>query len=500
MLVVLLHSWSFAQDAAVERPKRVFVPKITVSKETTWATEPLDENGFVDYFAVINRRFSAGVTPENNAIVPLYRAIGPRPDRTRQPEEFFRLLQMAVPPDEGPYFVPPRDVWPDSALNAPWKEADHPWLAAWLRSHEVPLSRLVEASERTEAFSPLVNGPDEPLMMVLLPGIQLSRPMARALIARAMMNLGEGSRFDAWRDLIAAHRFGRLIGRGPTGIEGLVGAEIERQAIEAELTWIAEVQPPAKQLALLRRQLERLPSHGSLAEKIDSCERAIYLDSCIRLARRRLTFEEAAQGSPFENAPLPAFAAEALIRDIDWDEVLRSHNVWIDRLLTASRMRSANERRAALHQLNQDLLKLAEVRKQKYAWLVVLGDQPARTRFTADVMVSLFLPNVQHLFQYEGRLLQRNHNLKIALALAAWHSEHDSYPKTLGDLAPKYLDAVPDDYFTDQPLRYELTANGYRFYSLGANGTDDQGRGDDDTPRGDDLAVQMPRPPPNAKR
>ena len=115
-------------------------------------------------------------------------------------------------------------------------------------------------------------------------------------------------------------------------------------------------------------------------------------------------------------------------------------------------------------------------------------------------MVSRFFRNVQHLIQYEDRIIQRTHNLEIALALAAWRSEHDSYPQTLDDLAPKYLDVVPMDFFTDQPLRYERTADGYRFYSFGANGTDDQGRGGDDKPEGDDFAVQMPMPLPKANR
>lgn len=499
IIVLCFANWCSAQEVDQPASKPAFVPKITISKETTWATEPLDENGFVDYFAVINRKFSVGVTPENNAVVPLYRALGPQPGGTRQPEEFFRLLEMEVPLDEGKYCSTLRDGWPEAALNAPWKEADFPWLVAWFRSHEEPLRHVETASERTESFSPLVTGPDEPLMCVLLPGIQASRDLGRALIARAMLKLGEGSRFDAWRDLMAAHRLGRLIGRGSTGIEGLVGVAIEREAIEAELTLIAETQPPAKQIALFRRQLQRMPSRGSFAEKIDSCERAMYLDSCIRLARRRLTFEEAADGPPFENAPLHPFVEEALIRDIDWNEVLRSLNSWFDRLTTASRMRSANERRAALRELNQDLLKLGETRKQKYAWLVVLADQPTRTRFTADTMVSRFLSNVKHLIQYEDRIIQKTHNLDIALALAAWRSEHDSYPKTLDDLAPKYLDAVPKDFFTDQPLCYERIADGYRFYSLGANGIDDQGRGENDMPSGDDLTVQMPRPLPKAK-
>ncbi len=493
ILPIILINMCFGQEARVV-PQPAFVPKITISQETTWATEPLDERGFVDYFAVINRRFSVGVTPENNSVVPLYRALGPKPDGTRQPEEFFRLLGMPVPPDDGKYYSALREGLPETTYQAPWKSADFPWIVAWFRSQEEQLNAVVEATERTEYFSPLVNGPDEPLMMVLLPGIQRSRDFARALVARAMWKLGEGSRFDAWRDLIATHRLGRLVGRGPTGIEGLVGAAIERQAIEGELRLISETQPPAKQVALFLRQLQRLPSRGSFADKIDSCERAIYLDAYIRLARRRLTFEEAVDGPAFEDVSFRPLVEEALIREIDWDAVLCSCNRWFDRLVAVSHLKSANERRNAMRELNEDLLKLTQNRKQKYAWLVVLAEPSTRTQFTADLLVSRFLPNVQHLFRHEDRVIQKTRNLELAFALSAWRGDHDSYPKTLAELAPKYLESLPLDLFTDQPLRYERTADGYRLYSFGPNGTDDEGRGEDDLPRGDDLAVQMPMP------
>ena len=42
---------------------------VTISKETTYITEPLRADGYPDYVAALNQRFSQGVTPENNAAV-----------------------------------------------------------------------------------------------------------------------------------------------------------------------------------------------------------------------------------------------------------------------------------------------------------------------------------------------------------------------------------------------------------------------------------------------
>ncbi|MCH8829899.1 MAG: hypothetical protein IID45_10010, partial [Planctomycetes bacterium] len=47
--------------------------EIEVSRETTFFTEPVDQDGEVDYVAAINRHYGRGVTPENNAAVPMFR-------------------------------------------------------------------------------------------------------------------------------------------------------------------------------------------------------------------------------------------------------------------------------------------------------------------------------------------------------------------------------------------------------------------------------------------
>src|SRR4029078_1861738 len=62
-----------AKPASEDKSK----PKITISKETTYITEPLRPDGYPDYVAALNQRMSLGVTPENNAAVLLQKAFGP---------------------------------------------------------------------------------------------------------------------------------------------------------------------------------------------------------------------------------------------------------------------------------------------------------------------------------------------------------------------------------------------------------------------------------------
>ena len=519
LLVIIsltLSGWCLAQSDKAEpaKPKAVVpAPKITISKETTWFTEPLRPDGFVDYLEAVNRHFSKGVTVENNACVLLYQALGPSPDRTRQPDRFFQRMGIEPLPDEGKYFRALGD-WlrehPEVKVDAqavydmqgtagerPWKRDEFPVIAGWLKDNEIQLQTIAAATERTRYFSPLVTSdakPDIGFIEVLLPGVQCSRELARALQARAMWELAEGSQVDAWRDLLAMHRLGRLVGQGPTLIEYLVGVAIETMAMSGELRFLSETKPSAKMLALYRKQLDRLPARASVADKLDFAERSMFLDCAHRMARGQMNLKEidGNDGDAF----LQKLAEGLIAQSVDWDVILKSANKWYDRLVEVSRKPDYVERSREMKKFEKDVKTLVEKRRGPFAALALLGGPQAVTQMTSDTLISLLLPAVNQAVGVEGRITQKFRNLEVAFALAAWRGEHESFPDSLDVLAPKYIAEEPKDLFNGQPLKYERMADGYRFYSIGQNEKDEEGRSYDDNPRGDDLVVRMPVPQP----
>src|SRR5262245_10829322 len=64
----------------------------TVSPETTYVTSPLDKHGYVDYVTALNERLSKGITPESNANVLIWKALGPHPEGATMPPEYFKWL------------------------------------------------------------------------------------------------------------------------------------------------------------------------------------------------------------------------------------------------------------------------------------------------------------------------------------------------------------------------------------------------------------------------
>lgn len=513
---VALSSWGLAQNDKAEpaKPKAaVPPPKITVSKETTWATEPLRDDGTVNYLEAVNRIFSKDVTPENNACVLLYHAMGPRPEGGKgQPAAFFRRMGIEPIPDEGPYYqdlgkwvreqpelkVEPQEAYDmqGKAGDKPWKKAELPVIAAWLAANEAPLRTVEQASLRTKYFSPLVGTdaePDAPLIAVLLPGVQKSREFARALSARAMWELGEGSQVDAWRDLMTIHRLGRLVGQGPTLIEYLVGVALESIAIKGELIFLSETQPSAKMLAMYRKQLDRLPPRALVADRLDAGERAMFLDCAHRMARGQMRLQEIANGGG-DGSLIEKLAEGAIMQSVDWDVLLKSANKWYDRLAATLRKPDFHERTAEVKQFNEDLKKLVEKTRGPGVLLALLGGKPAITQTMSDVLISLLLPAVQQVGVAEGRAIQRMRNLDLAFALATYRADQGTYPDSLQPLAPKYIAEIPNDLFSGQSLKYAKTAEGYQLYSVGENEQDEEGRSFDDNPRGDDLVVRMPIP------
>src|SRR6516164_99531 len=81
-------------------------PKFPLGKETTYVTGPLDKEGYIDYEAALNDRLGKGITPDKNANVLLWKALGPTPEGgAGMPAEFFKRLGIEKPPKDGAYLV-----------------------------------------------------------------------------------------------------------------------------------------------------------------------------------------------------------------------------------------------------------------------------------------------------------------------------------------------------------------------------------------------------------
>ena len=478
---------------------------------------PFRKDGTIDYQAGLNDRLGRGVAPEKNANVLLWQAFGPRPEGSRGlPAEYFRRLGMKEPPPKGDYIVGLDDfatkhakltvaqreaLYEDhvQAKRQPWSAKDHPRLAEWIRLNEKPLRTVIEATRRPVYFNPLVSrdAAHAPggLLGALLPGVQKTREIASLLVLRAMLRIDEGKHDDAWRDLVACHRLGRLVAQGGTLIEGLVGIAIDAIATGGELAYLEHARLTAAQLRRRLKELQELPAMPAMADKIDLTERFMFMDS-MQMVRRGggKALNELSGGGSSAGAGLFDWG---VLWMIDWRPAARNGNLWYDRMADAARIPDRAERVQAFEKMEREL-------RQMRADLHPAGG--LRSRLTrgegklseklgeavGDVLISLLLPALSKVQGAFDRAAQTQRNLHVAFALEAYRRVEGRYPAKLGALAPKYLRAVPGDLFASGPLTYLPTKDGYLLYSVGLNGKDDGGRWSDDDPPGDDLRVRMP--------
>ena len=500
--------------ASEEKP----VPKFSIDRETTYVTGPLDSEGYINYVAALNERLGQGITPDKNANALLWKALGPRPGGERMPPEYFKALGIEEPPEHGDYFIGLRsfvkdhlnlnsgeweavDNQHDNASQRAWAARDYPHIAAWLKVNAKPLAVVVEASKRSEYFNPLAarqkdkeaHG-DRLIDSLLGVSVQRSRELESALSSRAMLRVGEGKFDDVWQDLLACHRLARLVGRGPFLIDALVGLALDGIASKADLAYIECASLTTKQVQDQLKELRRLAPMPAMADKIELGERCFFLDYVQLRRRAGIGFMDFFAGESLSKKPGSEMVKA--LEKIDWESALRSGNLWFNRQVAALRHKERVTREKEIAKVEEDF----------QAWKTdVLG--PAKLlkfvlkRETRDNELAKAFGNVQVVLITEtalkvqtayDRLAQSQRNLYLAFALAAYRSDTGRHPAKLDELAPKYIDEIPDDHFSGKPLVYRPTENGYLLYSVGVNGKDEGGRGPDDDPQGDDLRVRMP--------
>ena len=92
-----------------------------------------------------------------------------------------------------------------------------------------------------------------------------------------------------------------------------------------------------------------------------------------------------------------------------------------------------------------------------------------------------FLTNVEYYqLNFYGIKTIKN-GLIILCALDQYKIEKGTYPDTLSQLTPKHLKNIPEDLFAaDGKFKYSKTGDKIVFYSVGADGSDDNGEGDNE--------------------
>lgn len=92
------------------------------------------------------------------------------------------------------------------------------------------------------------------------------------------------------------------------------------------------------------------------------------------------------------------------------------------------------------------------------------------------VILHMIMPALSRVATIDIRTIAQLRTAQVGLAVERYRLATGSLPKTLAELVPVYLEAVPKDPFDGKDIRYKKLEAGFVAYSIGEDGSDDGGK------------------------
>jgi len=485
-------------------------PPFSISAETTAITAPLTPDGFPDYIAALNQKYSKDVTPDNNAFAALLQIRGTE-NNTIAPsvhDQFLKMLDIKPTPantntwqsyDEYLTTLLPADQRRAatnefaSLRNRPWKAQESANAATYLKNEDNFLNAIVEASNRTRYWFPYVS-PNGSMMEYKLPTIGPLRDMAYALATRATLRAGSAD-FDGFlSDVAAIKHLALLQSHRPTNVEQIVAVNTYNVADTALGAVVASGQLTPAQCVKIRNMLAKdvpLPPLSLELERWNS------LDTAQRIYAGTFDLLKYADGLGLPKGTSDAF--KTIDRDqVDWDAVLKAINGEFDSLEAAEKVTPLPPFLARFGTFQQrwdgwrrDSLNTDNTLKQRPG-----ESRAAYSQRVYHYMSCLFIPDLWRPEVLRRRALMYDDMLQVLLAAAEIKAATGQWPKDAAAITTNSsLKTIPTDIHANPPapLRYHVLPTGIQVYSVGDNNKDDNGI--QDRPNGkDDLALGVPNP------
>lgn len=351
-------------------------------------------------------------------------------------------------------------------------------LKQWLSDNTDAIGFFKQASGKPHCWWKR-DAKDKFIMNVLMPDLKPSRNLTKLIIWQAKLKAYDGHIEEAFDDLLACYRAGRHY-KGPHPlIEQLVGIGIQALSVQNILIILNNQEVDSQLLKDLQIRLEELMAEDTYTISYD-VERFLAMDFLQRCYTNNgkgsghmipsqaqkfigiVNDSGQSYGETEEKLRFGLFMAMSITtanrRDITraFDEVYDTAQKW------------AYKTPWQLHKENADLMMSfynGSVLKQARYWPVFM-----------------FIPATKSLNKTGYRLSADVESTLTVVVLLRCRQDTGSYPESLDDLvAAGYLKNLPMDPFSDKPLVYKKTADGFTLYSVGFNFEDDGGQsGKDD--------------------
>lgn len=451
-----------------------WLPAIEISRETTWLTEPLREDGYVDYLGYLEDQYytSGGPLPGEDpwhnlieaertgnpsSLKPLY--INPVSEFRASLGEDIEMFDREQRVEEFE-----QDILPELMLS-PWKADDHPILADTIDRNQKWYDRIRStATPVSFAKFPKQQSPNATAGSIVLLGTDTTRSIVDRFLLRASYHFGRGDDEAALNDIDFAFR--AVARENLCMIQMLVQGSHENRIAALAVRGLLSAQQLSEETIRLVEKLPDKSMAGVFLERLE-VERIIFLDYISWMHRHRLmTDVEIANELP--NAGYDSMVARNRAASVDWNALLRHENTFIDRIVELAGGTNWSESHRKIKELcepagaivAQDAINNAELWKA-----------------FPDTDVYCLSLQKSHQFVVTGHvaaaaMLLRRRVVQIAARLAIWKLRSGSYPRTLSQLNnmegfAEWTGLELIDPFTGSPLIYSSTNNSFEIRSLG---------------------------------
>ena len=344
-------------------------------------------------------------------------------------------------------------------------------IAKWLSDSREVFELVMAGTQKPYYWRTYANHENSSEMIsVLLPYLGEFRNVARSLCWRAQLSAEEGRYEDAWNDVKACYRFGQHVKGEPFLVGQLVGIAIEALAVGKVRSILSEYEVDSATVAVLQKDLEQMVVGEDFIMRFETEKLCLYdeIQRCFtedRFGGGHLYLYRIGDISDMVDGR-EHILFEVIFSPEEWPRAARV-------LFFHPNKQQTRETADRFYDFCEEIARKTPARLKTEG--IDIGEETMKI-VKGNVLLEIFTPAI-------GRVCELGHRNKsdveatlATMAVLRYKKDKARYPESLGQLkAGGYLRELPIDPYSDKPLVYRSTDEGFTLYNLGPNFKDDGG-------------------------
>ena len=305
------------------------------------------------------------------------------------------------------------------------------------------------------------------IIEIIIPNLASFRRCAYALRWRIWLNAEKGRYTEAFNDAKICYRLGQQLKGDKILIEQVIGIAIEAMSIKAIREILYKYQIDSTTLAMLQRDLEQIIANEKFTISLKAEKMFLYDE-----IQRCFTEDLFGRGHLY----IPR------LRKVGgWTGFKGKPDHFLYFLKQAGRILFAHQnKQQTLASANSFYEYLEELSYKSPALMNAERESIGKKiheSFEDNLFMAILTPAIRKVVELSHRIKTNVDATVTVLSILRYKKDLAGYPEDLSELLNKgYLQEIPMDPFSDKPLVYRKTEDGFTFYSVGLNFKDDGGQ------------------------